>query len=120
MLNRLSVNFILKSVIASLMAVIVCRTGGRRMGSWRRLGAINRIASVAEATAYMFTALHNLRVDRATTSRDLDAEQAGDHDAAAQGRARRRSAGAEVRRRRDGARRLSRAAGRHRGPRGRA
>jgi methyl-accepting chemotaxis protein len=37
--------------------------------------ATNRISSVAEATTHMFTALHNLRVDRATTSRDLGAEQ---------------------------------------------
>jgi methyl-accepting chemotaxis protein len=75
MLNRLSVNFILKSVIASLMTVIVVALAAGAFDSWRRLGSVNRIAAVADATAYMFTALHNLRVDRASTTRDLNAEQ---------------------------------------------
>src|SRR6266571_3300688 len=47
MLNRLSVNAILKSVIAT----------------------------VAEASGYMFTALHNLRVDRSASFRDLETDK---------------------------------------------
>ena len=42
--------------------------------AWNRLAAVERIAVVADVSADMFTALHNLRVDRATTSRDLNAD----------------------------------------------
>src|SRR5436309_11602970 len=75
MLNRLSINFILKSVIASLMTIIVIALAASALMSWQRLGAVNRIGAVAEATSYMFTALHNLRVDRASTTRDLNADK---------------------------------------------
>jgi methyl-accepting chemotaxis protein len=75
MLNRLSVNTILQSVFALLLAVIVVGLASGAWDSWRRLATVSRIAAVADATTYMFTALHNLRVDRATTSRDLNAEQ---------------------------------------------
>src|SRR4051812_18890344 len=75
MLNRLSVNAILKSVFAVLIAIIVVGLAASAWESWRRVTAVARIAAVADVTSYMFTALHNLRVDRATTSRDLNAEQ---------------------------------------------
>jgi methyl-accepting chemotaxis protein len=75
MLNRLSVNVILKSVITLLMSVIVFGLGAGAWESWTRLAATDRIASVAEATTHMFTALHNLRVDRASTYRDLIADR---------------------------------------------
>jgi methyl-accepting chemotaxis protein len=75
MLNRLSVNFILKSVIASLMTIIIVALAAGAWTSWQRLGAVSRIGAVAEATSYMFTALHNLRVDRASTTRDLNADK---------------------------------------------
>ena len=75
MLNRLSVNVILKSVITLLMSVIVLGLAAGAWESWTRLAATNRIASVAEATTHMFTALHNLRVDRASTYRDLIADR---------------------------------------------
>ena len=75
MLDRLSVNTILKSVFAVLLAVIVCGLGTSAWDSYQRVTAATRIAAVADVTAYMFTALHNLRVDRATTARDLNAEQ---------------------------------------------
>src|SRR5436305_11479536 len=39
--------------------------------SWTRLAAVNRIAAVAEVSTHLFTALHNLRVDRASSVRDL-------------------------------------------------
>ena len=75
MLNRLSINFILKSVIATLMAIIIAALATGAWTSWQRLGAVSRIGAVAEATSYMFTALHNLRVDRASTTRDLNADK---------------------------------------------
>ena len=75
MLNRLSVNVILKSVIAVLVTVIVFGLAAGAWDSWTRLAATNRISSVAEATTHMFTALHNLRVDRASTFRDPSADR---------------------------------------------
>jgi methyl-accepting chemotaxis protein len=76
MLSRISVNMLLKSVIATLaMAVVVMLSMGA-WTSWNRLTAISRIASVSEASGHLFKALHNLRTDRATTTRDLNAEQA--------------------------------------------
>ena len=71
MLNRVSVNAILKSVIATLAAAVVVMLALSAWSSWERLAAVKRIAAVADASGYMFTALHNLRVDRASSFRDL-------------------------------------------------
>ncbi len=75
MLNRLSVNALLKSVIAILAAAVVVVLTMGAGDSWTRLNTVNRIAAVAEASAHLFTALHNLRVDRASTNRDLLADR---------------------------------------------
>src|SRR5580704_1617697 len=75
MLKRLSVNVLLKSVIATLGIAIVVMLSLSAWESWKRLGAENRIAAVANASAYMFTAMHNLRVDRSSTFRDLMADK---------------------------------------------
>ena len=75
MLNRLSVNFLLKFVVGSLMAVIVAVLAFGAWDSWQRVDTSKRISAVAETTSHMFTALHNLRVDRATTFRDLTADR---------------------------------------------
>ena len=71
MLNRISVNVLLKSVIATLAAALVAMLAIDAWSSWTRLAAVNRIAAVADTSAYLFTALHNMRVDRATTYREL-------------------------------------------------
>ncbi|HLH95529.1 MAG TPA: HAMP domain-containing protein [Xanthobacteraceae bacterium] len=71
MLKNLSVNALLKSVIATLGAAIVVSLAMSAWSSWERLRTANRIAAVAEASGYLFTSLHNLRVDRAATFRDL-------------------------------------------------
>jgi hypothetical protein len=75
MLNRLSVNVILKSVIATLAAAVVVMLAISAWSSWERLAAVKRIAAVAEASGHMFTALHNLRVDRSASFRDLMADK---------------------------------------------
>ncbi|HWM45869.1 MAG TPA: methyl-accepting chemotaxis protein [Xanthobacteraceae bacterium] len=75
MLARVSVNLLLKSVIASLAAAVVVVLALSAWGSWTRLAAVNRIAASAEASAYLFTSLHNLRVDRSTTNRELLGER---------------------------------------------
>jgi methyl-accepting chemotaxis protein len=75
MLNRLSVNALLKVVIAMLSVAVMVMLAFGAWGQWTRLTAVNRIAAVADVSAHLFTALHNLRVDRASTFRDLNADR---------------------------------------------
>ncbi|MBN8939450.1 MAG: methyl-accepting chemotaxis protein [Rhizobiales bacterium] len=74
MLNRLSVNALLKAVISILVLSVVVLVAAGAWTSWKQLRTASRIATVSEATAHLFTALHNLRVDRSTTNRDLIGE----------------------------------------------
>ena len=75
MVDRLSVNLLLKSVIAALSTAVVIMLALSAWNSWTRLAAASRIAAVAEASGHLFTALHNLRVDRASSFRDLMADK---------------------------------------------
>ena len=74
MFSRVSVNMILKSMIATLCAVVVIILTLSAWNSWKRLTAVSRMAAAAEASGYMFTAMHNLRVERASGYRDLISE----------------------------------------------
>ncbi|HVO03341.1 MAG TPA: HAMP domain-containing methyl-accepting chemotaxis protein [Candidatus Cybelea sp.] len=74
MLDRLSANTLLKSVVALLAAIVVVMLA---VGAWQslaRVGVTDRIEAVAAASADAFRALHNLRTDRSTTTRGLDAD----------------------------------------------
>jgi len=71
MLDRLSINALLRSVIATLSAVIVIMLAAGAWSSWSRLQVDSRIAGVAATSAHVFTALHNLRSDRARSYRML-------------------------------------------------
>src|ERR1044071_6523662 len=71
MLHRLSVNAILKMVIAALSAGVVIMLAAGAWSSWSRLQVDTRIAGVAATSAHVFTALHNLRSDRARSFRLL-------------------------------------------------
>src|SRR5580692_11240270 len=75
MLKKMSVNTLLTSVIAALGAVIVILLSLNAWDSWQRLRVANRIAAVADVSGYLFTSLHNMRVDRASSFRDLQAEK---------------------------------------------
>src|SRR5215510_5793376 len=75
MLDRLSVNTILKAVIAALSVVVVIMLAVGAWSSWSRLQVVSRIAGVAAASTHLFTALHNLRSDRTRSFRMLSAEQ---------------------------------------------
>jgi len=75
MLDRLTINAVLKTVIATLAAAVVIIMTLGAWNSWTRLASINRIAGVADASAYMFTALHNLRSDRSRSYRMLIGDQ---------------------------------------------
>src|SRR5262245_51722218 len=75
MLDRITINAVLKTVIATLAGVVVIIMALGAWNSWTRLSAINRIAAAADASAYMFTALHNLRSDRSRSYRMLIVDQ---------------------------------------------
>src|SRR5215468_6164804 len=70
-IKRLSVNALLKFVIATLAAASVVLLALGAWDSWTRLASVNRIAAVVDVSTHLFTALHNLRVDRASSFRDL-------------------------------------------------
>ena len=71
MLNRLSANALVKSVIAVLAAAVVVMLVGNAWSSWQRLVVANRISAVADLSGTVFTALNNLRFDRSFTFRSL-------------------------------------------------
>ena len=70
-MNRLSVNVLLKSVIGLLAGALMIALAAGAWSSWTRLGAVDRIAAAANASAQMFTALHNLRLDRSISGRAI-------------------------------------------------
>jgi methyl-accepting chemotaxis protein len=72
-LDGLSVRTILRAVIFALAVAIIVQLGLGAWGSWQRLVLANRIATVADASSFAFTAMHNLRTDRSTTIQALKA-----------------------------------------------
>ena len=70
-MNRLSVNVLLKSVIGVLAGALVIALASGALDSWNRLKSVDRIAAAANASAQMFTALHNLRLDRSISGRAI-------------------------------------------------
>src|SRR5712691_3140225 len=77
MLNRMSFTVILYFVIATLAAVVVVLLAQSAWSSWTRLKTAARLATVAEASAHIFTALHNLRSDRSRSYRTLVSDEVG-------------------------------------------
>ncbi len=75
MLNRISISVLLKLVIVTMAASAMITVSISAWDSWTRLAAVKRITAVAETSSYLFTALHNLRVDRASTYRDLNSDK---------------------------------------------
>jgi methyl-accepting chemotaxis protein len=75
MLKRLTINMLLKSVIVAMAAAVVVQLSLGAWGSWNRYNNASRIAAATDASAYLFAALHNLRVDRSSTTRDLATEK---------------------------------------------
>jgi len=71
-LNRLSVNKLLKCVIAVLALAVIVSVGLDAWRSWQRVQATDRILAVSAVSQSAFKAMHNLRVDRAGTIRGLN------------------------------------------------
>ena len=74
MLNRLTVSALLKTVILTTAFCVVVGFSLNAWDSWTRLQLTNRIAIIADASANVFKAMHNLRTDRSTTSRLLNSD----------------------------------------------
>ncbi|QAU44986.1 methyl-accepting chemotaxis protein [Bradyrhizobium guangzhouense] len=72
MLNRLTVSALLKAVIAITSISVVIALSLTAWDSWDRLRTANRISQIADASADLFKAMHNLRTDRSTTNRLLN------------------------------------------------
>jgi methyl-accepting chemotaxis protein len=75
MLNRVSINALLKSVILVLCASLVLILSLGAWDSWKKVNIANRIAGVAEVSTHLFKALHNLRSDRSRTIRMVLADR---------------------------------------------
>src|SRR5260221_6832425 len=73
MLNHLSANALLKSVIVLLATIAVVLLGVAAWSSWQRVATAARILEVSKASAAAFTAMHTLRIDRNQTVRALNA-----------------------------------------------
>ena len=80
MLNRLTVSALLKTVILITSFCLVIGFSLNAWDAWGRLQAASRIAQIADASANMFKAMHNLRTDRSTTNRLLNGDAPMDAD----------------------------------------
>ncbi len=75
MLNRLTVSALLKAVITVTSVCVVVVLSLTAYASWDRLKTANRISQIADASADLFKAMHNLRTDAPTTVRLLNATE---------------------------------------------
>ncbi|WP_213773453.1 methyl-accepting chemotaxis protein [Bradyrhizobium sp. dw_78] len=74
MLNRITVSALLKFVMTIMAAGVVILLASGAWDSWERLQAAKRISVIADASGDAFRAMHNLRTDRSTTARSLNAD----------------------------------------------
>ncbi len=75
MLNKVSVGALLKSVIGILGAAVIVMLAQSVWTSWTQYQAATRSVTVVDISRNLFTVLHNFRVDRSTTTRDLNGER---------------------------------------------
>ncbi len=75
MLKKLSVGALLKSVIGLLGAAVIVMLAQGVWTSWDQYRAATRSATVIDISRDLFAVLHNMRVDRSTTLRDLNGER---------------------------------------------
>jgi hypothetical protein len=80
MLDRLTVSSLLRAVIGIMTLCVVTVFAVNSWTSWSRLHATARMAIVTEASANAFTAMHNLRTDKASTNKTLVGEAVIDSD----------------------------------------
>ena len=74
MLDRLSASTLLRSVIAVMAVLVLILLTNGAWTSAQRLAQSNRIVSVAGVSGQIFTAMHKLRTDRASTLRGMNGD----------------------------------------------
>ena len=75
MLKKILVSTLLKSVIAIMALALIVTFAISAWHTWSRLATTKQIMIAADISGDIFTALHNLRVDRSYSVRDLNADQ---------------------------------------------
>src|SRR3982074_3714432 len=75
MLKHLTISALLKAVILTTAFCVVVGLSLNAWDSWERLKLTSRISAIAEVSANLFKAMHNLRSDRPTTNRLLNSDQ---------------------------------------------
>lgn len=75
MLNRLTVSGLVKAVVSIFALALISQFAMGAWDSWNRYRKADKTATVVETTTHMFTALHNLRVDRSNSRRALMLEE---------------------------------------------
>src|ERR1700761_4711402 len=75
MLSRVTISALLKTVIATLGAAILIMLSLSAWESWNRVSDSSRALAASSSASDLFTALHNLRVDRTTTATDLNIDK---------------------------------------------
>src|SRR3954447_7123678 len=74
MLNRLTVSALLKSVIGLMAIGVVGTLAVSAWDSWDQVRNAGRISVIVDASSNLFKAMHNLRNDRSSTGRILNAD----------------------------------------------
>jgi methyl-accepting chemotaxis protein len=74
MLNRLTISTLLKTAIALCGVAVLTLLALSVSDSWSRLRSASRAAAATEASSDLFTALANVRLDRANTFRALQTD----------------------------------------------
>src|SRR5215469_3816664 len=80
MLNRWSVNALLKSVILIMSSAIVLMLALRAWDAYDRYGVASRVSVLTDASGSVFRAMNGLRLDRSFTDRALKAETVAPQD----------------------------------------
>ena len=75
MFNRVTISALLKTVVAALGTAILIMLALNAFESWGRLNETRREFAASSAAGYLFTALHNLRIDRTTSRTDLASDK---------------------------------------------
>ncbi|HUC51450.1 MAG TPA: methyl-accepting chemotaxis protein [Xanthobacteraceae bacterium] len=77
MLNRVTISALLKAVIMTLGVAVVVMLLSTAWESWKRLETAKEAEAAANAESQLFTGLYNLRIDRASTSGELNGDRMG-------------------------------------------
>src|SRR5262252_6285198 len=75
MLNRFSVNALLKTIIVVMSAMVVLTLAARAWDAYQRFTIAGEVEGLTKASNFVFRALNGARLDRSFTERLLKEEQ---------------------------------------------